>query len=87
MDGKFNTSYLVKGVVYALILALGIAIGAIMKSMDLNFYLIWAVVSFINIGATILVFKMLKTDLIGKEEENEPKKTVSKEIPNKGKND
>lgn len=87
MDAKINTTYLVKGVVYALILALGMAVGAILKSMDQNFYLIWAVVSFINIGATLLVFKMLKTDLVGEEEEVEPKKSVSKKDENKGKND
>ncbi len=92
MDVKSNKSYLVKGVIYALILAIGMGFGAILKSIDVSFYIILFVVSFINIIATVLVFYFLRKDLFIKEEEPVPTKKSSKKksdekVENKGKND
>ena len=71
MDFKFNTSSMLKGVLYALILASGMFVGIFVESIGGNFYIVWTIVSIINIIATIFVFKLLQGDL--KDEAKESK--------------
>ncbi|MCK4797536.1 MAG: hypothetical protein KAT05_09155 [Spirochaetes bacterium] len=71
MDFKFNTSSMIKGVLYALILASGMFVGIFVESIGGNFYIVWTIVSIINIIATIFVFKLLQGDL--KDEAKESK--------------
>ena len=54
---------MMKGKIYALILTAGMIIGVIVEGITDNFYAVWGVVSFINIFATIFVFKLLQGDL------------------------
>lgn len=63
MSLKFNTSSMVKGVIYALILSIGMLVGVLLEVTTDNFYVVWGVVSVINIAATILVFRFIKNDL------------------------
>ena len=71
MDFKFNTSSMIKGVLYALILASGLLVGVFVESISDNFYIAWTIVTIINIVATIFIFKLLEGDL--KDEAKESK--------------
>ena len=71
MDFKFNTSSMIKGVLYALILASGLLVGVFVESLSDIFYIAWTIVTLINIVATIFIFKLLQGDL--KEESKESK--------------
>ena len=60
---KFDTPSIIKGFIYASLLAAGMFVGVFVRSLGGNFYVVWGLVSVINICATVFVFQMLKKDL------------------------
>ncbi len=71
---KINKNYLVKGVVYALVLMIAPFLGILMRSSGSNGYSIFGFVAAINILAVIGVFKMLRADLFDEEKKEIPEK-------------
>ncbi len=85
---SINKEFLVKGIIYALILSVGTFIGVIMRNVGSNGFAIFAVVGLINTIAIIGVFRLIKNELYQKEEEEEAPiaQKTGKEEPSKNAN-
>ncbi|UYP46557.1 hypothetical protein NEF87_002842 [Candidatus Lokiarchaeum ossiferum] len=85
---SINKEFLIKGIVYALILCVGSFIGVIMRNAGSNGYAIFAVVGIINTIAIIGVFRLIRNELFQTEEEDQPesKKTGKDEESSKKSN-
>lgn len=69
---SINKEFLIKGIIYALILCVGSFIGVIMRNAKANGFAIFAVVGVINTIAIIGVFRLIRNELSQTEEEEQP---------------
>ena len=69
---KINLEEILKGSIIALVLMVGMALGSLLNSQDVNGWVIWFVVSVINIGAAIFTVIFIKKELNKKPEQVAP---------------
>lgn len=69
---KLNMDEILKGTIIAIVLMVGMALGALLNIQGVNGFIIWFVVSAINIVAAIFVYKFIKIELAKKPEQAAP---------------
>jgi phosphate/sulfate permease len=86
MEFKINVEELLKGIVLAIVLMVGMALGVLLRVEGVNGFIIWFVVSLINIGAAIFAYIFIKKELAKKPIEAIPTPETDKKSGKKKKN-
>jgi len=72
MGNSINKNYLIKGVLFSVLLMIGTVVGALMKSAGYNWVSILIIAGVLNIISAFIVFRYLKADLFPESESTSP---------------